>query len=543
MPDPSQIHHKLASDKERDRLDAIQRLKAMGRASLPLLIALLNDPVPSVRVSSIRVLAQLGDDSVSWQLLEHLNDPSLDVVEAVIDALGALGSQGAAPALIQKLGSEHTIIRVASARALGSIRSTVAVPKLQVLSREDPHMPVRKAAEQALQAITRFEARSNPRLSAWKSLPQKQLFRPRNIFAATLIYLVLCAISMWAGLSFDISMFAKQPSVISPAAGLPTALPAALPTSFPPADINMIRLEMVDQLKGHSATVTSVAVSPDGTRIASASSGAPSVILWQSGESISQLAQLNSPSPIEFASDVAFSPDNRYLAAAYSLGDVRLWDMRSQQPVSVIHHSSGITALAFSPDAESLTSGTNGGEISRWSIPDGTLIDLTTHDVQTEITDLVYSPIGDLLAVAITSRFDVYRVSEMRSVSTTITARSDTFRPVLVAFLPDGVQIIAATGGGSGISVWDPTGSLIRDLSAPYNYICLALSPDGHLIAAGSDDGHITFWSTSLWQELATLKIEGSAVSDLQFSPDGRRLIGAVDNLVIVWEIGNVELD
>jgi WD40 repeat protein len=73
--------------------------------------------------------------------------------------------------------------------------------------------------------------------------------------------------------------------------------------------------------RGHSRRVTSIAWSPDGRQIASAS-GDGSVQVWDTFTGAHVLTYRGHHGP---ANDVAWSPDNEHIASAGDDGTVQVW--------------------------------------------------------------------------------------------------------------------------------------------------------------------------------------------------------------------------
>ena len=85
---------------------------------------------------------------------------------------------------------------------------------------------------------------------------------------------------------------------------------------------DLLSSQAIHTLKGHTGWLTSVAYSPDGTRIATASRD-QTIILWDPSIGQESLT-LNGHST--WVSSVAFSPDGHLLASASDDGIVKVWN-------------------------------------------------------------------------------------------------------------------------------------------------------------------------------------------------------------------------
>lgn len=154
--------------------------------------------------------------------------------------------------------------------------------------------------------------------------------------------------------------------------------------------------ELIHDLRGHQAWVWDLALSPDGTTLASGSADR-SVRVWdvETGE---QLQVLNAHNATVGA--LAFSPDGTRLASAAWDGSVVLWDTQSWQPLAIADATGlRVYSIAFSADGSFFASGAADGSVTLWSAQDGQLLG-KLQVAQRAVQALAFLPSGSALITA-----------------------------------------------------------------------------------------------------------------------------------------------
>lgn len=252
---------------------------------------------------------------------------------------------------------------------------------------------------------------------------------------------------------------------------------------------------LVDIAKNHirhlsnDAVTTTLAVSPDGRHIACCVGVAVQVLDAASGV---QVISMNHDGSVTC---VAYSRDGTRIASGTSGGTVRLWSAVTGDAVgrNLEGHTGGISAASFSPDGIRLASASDDGTIRLWDI--GTCARTATLELSDHLQRvgfIQFSPDGaDILAAYQVGRMTLWDLREWRTVPV-FDSMSDY---ATTATISRSGKYVAEGDCDGNIRIWDvQDGKPVGGRRFDNKVLCGAFSPDGKDLLFSTDDGKFRVW-------------------------------------------------
>jgi RNA polymerase sigma factor (sigma-70 family) len=301
------------------------------------------------------------------------------------------------------------------------------------------------------------------------------------------------------------------------------------------------------RLEGHDAGIWSVAFTPDGKLLASASID-KTVRVW---EMATGKETLRLPGSAQKVQSIAFSPTDKILAAAGEGGTVALWDLGTGK----LRHElkadqAAFRCFAFAPDGKRLVTGDDRGLIRIWD--PGTGKEVRRWFAHWGVYAVAFAPTGKAIASA--GAYDhAVRLWDPSTGEPLSPADGHTGMIESLRFAPDGKSLFS-TGWDRKALEWDLTTNRVRRQLGSGAQVAetvksqttvQAISHDGKLFAwtvwgprTEKPDYRIHIWDIAQAKELCVLSGHSEPVRyPPHFLPAGNRLVSAAKDGVRIWDV------
>lgn len=283
--------------------------------------------------------------------------------------------------------------------------------------------------------------------------------------------------------------------------------------------------KVLKSLGGYTEQISVVAISPDGRWVASGGGGErdKEVGLWKLD---------SQPKALDYHNDtvlaVAFSPDGKLLATGGKDKKVILLDVATGKTVKVIKgHRNWVNAIAFSPDGRLMATGSKDKTVIIWDVATGARVN-TLKGHPYEVSAVCFLDNGNVLLSVSVDFGDSRRKKLMLSE----VATGSELPLESLKLLPG--QVASTFGENAGAKTEDTSQTAHAEAVN-----ALAFSPKGDILASGSTDKTIKLWEVSSGQAVRTLTGHPKALIDLVFNPEGSMLASASTKAIKLWEVSS----
>lgn len=256
---------------------------------------------------------------------------------------------------------------------------------------------------------------------------------------------------------------------------------------------------------------------------------------WNVGSATNQ----NYPGHTRAVNSLVVAPVISRLISA-SDNEVIIWRFPSMEIVSMLHPTrDAVRSIAIAPGADFFAFGCRNGIVEVTDANFNHLVTLQYSPYPVTVT-VIFSPQHRKLAAIGGSNITVWEVGTWKS--QTLDWKESRSRPLSIAFSSDGTLL--AIGGWKQMLIWDCVKwkpyQTITKFSMPVS--ALAFSPDGKTLATAEEnlDGPspIKLWSTNGFDDPRTLGELKNPGLSIMFSPDSKLLaVGATDSGIYLWEV------
>lgn len=229
---------------------------------------------------------------------------------------------------------------------------------------------------------------------------------------------------------------------------------------------------------------------------------------------------------------IAYSPDGKTFVET-DKRNLTLFDATTGADlVTFKGHVSGVFCVEYSPNGETIASGSADDNVRIWDVNTGeTLHILKGHELG--VLCIAFSPDGSIIASGSeTVRFWDAKTGEKKHVITQSGIIKD------IDFSPDG-KTLAFAGNTVAIKLWDiPSGKLLDFPEiAPSRITCVDYSPDGKNLAVGTYEDGILIYDLNKKTAIQHFPVKDRSVKSVAFASNGNTLVSQFREMIYLWDV------
>jgi WD40 repeat protein/ankyrin repeat protein len=274
---------------------------------------------------------------------------------------------------------------------------------------------------------------------------------------------------------------------------------------------------------GHSAKITTVALSPDGKYLLSASED-NTIKLWE----ISSGREVRTYSIGHPVHTIAWVPDGKTF-----LADFYLLDIETGSTIRHLAEFSGNTVyrIVVFPDGKNALGISSLGEILLWDICTGRVV-MKYYNIE-HVTDMALSPDGQhFVCGTIRGSILIYNAKEPFPVRT-FKLCNKAVRSI--CFSGDNKTILSASDDKIIRIINASSGDEIRVFKW-HDLPCACFSADGKKVISGGKDNLVIIWDIATGQKICEMTGHSNRISDICVTPDNKILTAGWDQKIIQWD-------
>jgi hypothetical protein len=234
---------------------------------------------------------------------------------------------------------------------------------------------------------------------------------------------------------------------------------------------------------------------------------------------------------------VAFSPDGQYLLSASMDNTLRLWEVSSgQERLRLSGHDNGVTCVTFSPDGSRALAGSLDNRLSWWDVWAGKVVRYLIGHSDSVVSVCISSDGRTALSGGADGTARLWNLEDGQEQR--ILARHAGWVHA-VAYSPDN-RFAATAGDDHLVRVWDLLSGLelCRWTGHESAVRAIAFSPDGRAIVSGGNDGSLRLWEVETGREFRVFRGHTDWIRGVAFSPNGQYILSASDDETVrLWHI------